>query len=155
MQTTACEKCGHAIQLGEHPFCPHPPITGVHMAPDEIVGGVTLENWGPNPVTFYSYSEMRRYAVAHNIQIRETFAPAPGTDVDPAGIPNPKGYIDAKTLDNARVLLSRSEKSGVEDEAVTVTLIEGEIEGKTLHQVLTGDVRAQSRFHRRTAGDGH
>ena len=154
MQETVCEKCGVSITGGMWPWCPHPMREAkVAMATDEIVGGVTLENWGPNPVTFHSYSEMRRYATEHHIQIREKFAPTPGTDKDPAGIPNPKGYMDPKTLDNARVLLSRVSGQRQEDE-VPITLVEGEIDGVSLHQVLTGDLRAQSRLHRRTTGHG-
>lgn len=33
--TIACEKCGHAIHIGEHPFCPHGFGTGV-VEGDEI-----------------------------------------------------------------------------------------------------------------------
>lgn len=107
---TVCGKCGEVILSGRWPFCPHPPTgnqaTGINR--DEIPGGITLENYGPNPVTFYSHSERRAYMVAHGLQEREKFAPMPGTDIDPAGIPNPAGYMDPQTLENARVLLSRN-----------------------------------------------
>lgn len=154
MQPTTCEKCGHAIVEGEWPFCPHERRSSeVHIAGDEIVGGVTLENWGPNPVTFYSHSEMRQYAKAKGIVIREKFSPAPGTDVDPVGIPNPMGYMDATTLENARVLLSRTSKPTEEEIETSVQIIRGNIEGRVLSKVLDGDVKAQSRLHRRTTGD--
>lgn len=74
---------------------------------DEIPGGMVCENYGPTPVTFYSHSERRKYMGAHGLREKETFCPMPGTDRDPQGIPNPKGYVDPKTLENAAVLLTR------------------------------------------------
>jgi hypothetical protein len=79
--------------------------TGIQR--DEIPGGITLENYGPNPVTFYSHSERRKYMEAHGLREKEKFCPMPGTDVDPQGIPNPRGYVDAKTLENGAILLTR------------------------------------------------
>lgn len=154
MPVTVCEKCGKELVEGDWPFCPHPKRErDVSINGDEIVGGVTLENWGPNPVTFYSKTEMRRYAKEKGIVIREKFSPAPGTDVDPAGIPNPKGYMDAATLANAAVLVTRTSKVKVEETPdVDVTVIQGELEGHTLGDVLAGDTKAQSRLHRRTTG---
>lgn len=105
---TVCGKCGEVIQSGGWPFCPHAPTKTAMIVRDEIPGGVTLENYGPQPVTFYSHSERRRYMEAHGLVEKEKFCPFPGTDKDPQGIPNPKGYMDAKTLDNARVLVSRN-----------------------------------------------
>lgn len=105
--TVTCDKCGHTYQIGDFPFCPHQPGPAA-VARDEIPGGVTLENYGRHPVTFYSHSERRRYMLKHNLREKESFAPFPGTDKDPQGIPNPAGFMDPKTLDNARVLLSRN-----------------------------------------------
>lgn len=104
-----CEKCGQELRVGDFPFCPHGG-TGRMIVRDEIPGGVTLENYGPQPITFYSHSERRRYMKEHGLTERETFAPLPGTDVDPQGIPNPKGYVDQQTLANATELMLRSAK---------------------------------------------
>lgn len=93
------------------------------IARDEIPGGVVCHNYGREPIRFYSHSERRRYMAAHGLQERETFAPMPGTDIDPQGIPNPKGFMDPKTLENARVLVSRpGAKLVAEDETGTAPI---------------------------------
>lgn len=85
---------------------------------DEIPGGVTVENYGPQPVTFHSHSERRRYMQIHGLRETERFSPLPGTDKDPTGIPNPKGYTDPQTLANVTALLTRS--SVADEDAVDV-----------------------------------
>lgn len=103
-----CDNCGQVLAVGDYPFCPH----GKGMAAierDEIPGGLTVENYGPNPITFYSHSERRAYMKANGLQEREKFAPKPGTDIDPAGIPNPKGYMDDYTRNAAAALILRAQ----------------------------------------------
>lgn len=78
------------------------------IAVDEIPGGMVLENYGPHPVKVYSHTERRALALKNGVELKERFSPMPGTDIDPAGIPNPKGYMDPQTLENAKILLSRS-----------------------------------------------
>ncbi len=114
-EPTICEKCGVRIS-GEGPespqkwpFCPHGTLYSMNITTDEIPGGVTVENYGPHPITFYSHSERRRYMKEHGLQEREKFSPLPGTDIDPQGIPNPKGYMDPQTLENARILIERAQ----------------------------------------------
>lgn len=75
---------------------------------DAIPGGLWIENAGPVPVKFYSHSERRAYNEAHGLRELEKFCPMPGTDIDPQGIPNPKGYLDPQTLKNAAELISRN-----------------------------------------------
>ena len=75
---------------------------------DGIPGGITLENYGPHPITFYSHAERRAYMKAKGLQEKEKFCPMPGTDKDPQGIPNPKGYMDPVTLANAAELIRRN-----------------------------------------------
>lgn len=153
---TVCEKCNHYILEGDWPFCPHPHMDGTPMLErDEIPGGVTLENYSSVPMTFYSHSERRAYMAAHDLHEKETFCPAPGTDKDPQGIPNPKGYMDAKTMDNARVLLSRSAKPEREFDAVEAGVLKDLTVGVMTEQdaiaVASGDPRRQSRLARRMA----
>lgn len=123
-----CSKCEHIMVPGDYPFCPHG--VGMHaVARDEIPGGITLENYGPNPITFYSHSERRRHMKEHGLQEKEKFCPFPGTDKDPQGIPNPMGYLDKQTLENARILVSRNGTSQpviAPDTSVVTGVMDGE-----------------------------
>lgn len=114
-----CSKCGHTMESGDYPFCPHGKAETSMIVSDGIPGGITLENYGPKPVTFYSHSERRRYMEAHGLREMERFSPTPGTDKDPAGIPNPAGYMDPYTRENARILLSRNGRKPYNDESAT------------------------------------
>lgn len=153
---TECATCHRIILIGMWPFCPHPKTGGFGIERDEIPGGVTLENYGPTPVTFYSHSERRRYMAAQGLREKETFCPAPGTDVDPQGIPNPKGYKDAQTLENGKVLMLRQqgapEKEWDPVEAGVMTDLQtGVITERDAIAIAQGDAARMSRFHRRTA----
>lgn len=154
-QTTPCPKCNHYIQIGDFPFCPHG-RGGAAIERDEIPGGVTVENYGPKPLTFYSHSERRAYMKANGLQEREKFSPMPGTDKDPQGIPNPKGYLDPQTLENARILLSRNgsakdpEFDGVEAGVLRDVQV-GHLTERDAQAIADGDRQRSSRFHRRTA----
>jgi hypothetical protein len=110
-----CDRCGQVLVVGDYPYCPHG-RSKLAIERDEIPGGVTVENYGPHPITFYSHSERRAYMKAHGLVEREKFSPLPGTDVDPAGIPNPAGYKDEKTLENGAALLLRQQKQTAEPE---------------------------------------
>lgn len=140
------------------PFCPHPPSAGAAaIERDEIPGGLTVENYGPNPITFYSHSERRAYMKAHGLNELEKFCPMPGTDKDPQGIPNPAGYLDPQTLENARILISRN-GAGREAEwdpkeaGVLVNEFRGELTDRDAKAFANGDVHRQSRIGRRTNG---
>lgn len=153
---TICEKCGVTVTLGMWPFCPHPLTEqGVAIQQDEIPGGLTVENYGPHPITFYSHSERRRYMEAHGLREREKFCPMPGTDIDPQGIPNPKGYMDAQTLKNGAELLTRSRGPEKEWDPVEAGVLKdlqvGTITERDAAAITSGDARRQSRFHRRTS----
>jgi hypothetical protein len=56
-----CSKCGVAYSIGDWPFCPHGAYRG-GVERDEIPGGFVQENFGHEPETFYSWSEMRKRA---------------------------------------------------------------------------------------------
>jgi hypothetical protein len=153
---TFCGKCGVHITEGMWPFCPHPFRTGhVQIERDEIPGGMTCENYGPQPVTFYSHSERRAYMQAHGLIEKEKFCPMPGTDIDPQGIPNPKGYVDAQTLENGRVLLLRQQGPQAEEwDARKAGVLVGEFNivatERDAKAFESGDVRRQARIGRRT-----
>lgn len=114
-EPTYCEKCRVRIS-GEGPdspqrwpFCPHGVMHSAMIITDEIPGGQTFENYGPEPVTFYSHSERHRYMKAHGLRELDKWCPTPGTDIDPQGIPKPSGYMDPQTLENARILIERQQ----------------------------------------------
>jgi hypothetical protein len=77
-----CEKCGATLAIGDFPFCPHGRYRG-NTESDGIPGGETLENVGPEPVTFYSRSEKRRYLKEHGLVEMVRHVPVPGTDTSP------------------------------------------------------------------------
>lgn len=104
---TKCDACGKTLELGEHPFCPHG-FGGNARIHDDIPGGLVLENLGPHPVKIHSMTEYRRICKEQGLQPKERFSPMPGTDIDPAGIPNPKGYVDPYTLASGAELIMRN-----------------------------------------------
>lgn len=65
--TDTCEVCGRAVQVGEWPFCPHG-FGANRVQGDDIPGGLTLENLGPDPVTVYSHSERKRIMRERGLQ---------------------------------------------------------------------------------------
>lgn len=90
-----CEQCGATLTIGEFPFCPHGTLNGpLGVIGDEYVGGFTQENFGDKPEVFYSKKQMFQRADELGLRHTDRF-------------PSWRGAIDAKTLDNARVLLSR------------------------------------------------
>lgn len=126
---------------------------------DDIPGGVTVENYGPTPLTFYSHSERRRYMAAHGLHEKEKWCPMPGTDIDPQGIPNPNGYMDPYTLESARVLLSRN---GAREDPLPPDpthggmlreTFEGHLTPQDAQAIAAGDPVRQSRLYRRIHGD--
>lgn len=147
--TNHCVECGALRVTGDWPRCPHGHGNYTNFR-DEIPGGITLENYGREPVTFYSHSERRAYMDKHFLNEKEKFCPFPGTDKDPMGIPNPAGYMDPQTMENARILLTRT--SGQKDDSV-----EGVITGefnltgtqRDAIAVQAGDPHRSSRVGRR------
>jgi hypothetical protein len=74
---------------------------------DSYIGGLTLENYGPNPVTFYSKSERLRYMKEHGLSEAAAYRTAPGTDRNAHGMVRWDAYPDAQTLANAQALVER------------------------------------------------
>jgi hypothetical protein len=92
-----CDKCGAIVQIGQFPFCPHE-VAHVAAHGDDIPGGQVIETICHEPLTFYSKKAIVAAADAHGLRPTDRF-------------PSWRGVIDAKTLDNARVLLSRGSKT--------------------------------------------
>jgi hypothetical protein len=152
-KTPPCPACGVPTERSYA-------YNGVTSFRDDIPGGITLENYGKDPVTFYSHTERRAYMQKHGLFEKEKFCPFPGTDKDPQGIPNPKGYIDPYTLENARILVERQQLAGGKKEefdpsTVLTHLQTGDISEADVVAIShpQGDRRRQSRFHRRMTRD--
>lgn len=150
---TLCESCGVELEIGMWPFCPHLRAGSVMITRDEIPGGIVVENYGPHPIRFDSHTERRRYMKEHNLREKEKFSPMPGTDIDPQGIPNPKGYMDPQTLENARILISRQGEpkrpfDAIED-GVICDLFSGQLTERDAIAVAEGNPHRQSRLGRR------
>ena len=65
-----CERCQQNTEVGEHGLyrCPlEPRPSSTTIIPDDIPGGMTIENMGPTPVTVYSKSEWRREMKARGL----------------------------------------------------------------------------------------
>lgn len=152
---TLCPDCGVELQIGDYPFCPHGRYQGAAQT-DSIPGGLWLENGFKEPVKVYSYSEMHQKHAEAGVTIKEKFCPMPGTDIDPAGIPNPAGYKDPYTLAAGAALIMRNggarekEWDGVEAGVLRDVQV-GHITERDAKAIAEGDRQRQSRFHRRTS----
>jgi len=109
-----CESCGHQIEIGDWPFCPHGRgCCGV--VSDSFRGGVTLENLGPEPVTVYSETERRRIMKERGLEDFVRHRPLPGTDK--SALTTNWAAASRTTLDNATALVSRPSTSARDPEA--------------------------------------
>lgn len=94
-----CEKCGQTLTIGEFPFCPHGLATP-QIISDEYAGGFVQEHFGHEPETFYSKKAM--YQRADELNLRSA---------SPGELKRGHRPITSKTLDDARVLLSRGSQT--------------------------------------------
>ena len=107
-----CDRCGQLVNVGDWPFCPHGSVR-YDVIRDEIPGGFVQEHFGHEPETFYSWSAMRKRAEVLGLQ----------PFVRKLETVNEAACIDAQTLENARILLSRAGSTGAsEDPAKLQTL---------------------------------
>jgi len=104
-QPTLCEKCGHLMQMGEWPFCPHG--FGSHTAIGDEMDELIENNGTRFAIRFTSKQMLREHTRAHGLEPFVRHRPLPGSDKSPHTVDWSKGSIDAQTLENARVLLSR------------------------------------------------
>jgi hypothetical protein len=154
-----CERCFKTRGDGEHGvgLCPlEPRSRATAIITDDIPGGVTYENYGPHPRTFYSHTERRRFMAEHGLTQKEKFCPTPGTDRDPAGVQDSRKYIDPYTMANAVELLSRCAPRS--PDAVDLgKVLRGEFnisaEKDAVQVAEGGDVARQSRIGRRLKAD--
>lgn len=79
---TKCDRCGKILQLAEWPFCPHG-FGSYNAQPNDIPGGLTLENLGHEKVTVYSRSELKRLCKERGVEPFIRHVPVPGTDRSP------------------------------------------------------------------------
>lgn len=153
-----CDTCGVILTIGCHPFCPHGDGASA-VAKDGIPGGVICENYGPEPIRFDSHSDRRAYMAAHGLQEKERFCPMPGSDVDPQGIQNPKGYVDAQTLANGAALICRQQQTPTEFDAVESGVMRGFFRGELTTRdakvISEGNVLRSARLGRRIKNATH
>jgi hypothetical protein len=98
--TERCEKCNAELRIGDYPFCPHGRFSGA-AHPDDVPGGFTVENGFSEPRTFYSKK-------AHLEALdREGNMLMPIYRENDKVLINWAAGIDAKTMENAAVLMTR------------------------------------------------
>jgi hypothetical protein len=79
-----CDQCQKQLQVGEWPYCPHGfPETGLRVVDDTILGGLTIENMGHEPVTVYSHSERRRLMKERGLREQVRHVGLRGSDKSP------------------------------------------------------------------------
>lgn len=147
-----CDNCHQIIHISDWPFCPHGRgANAIHV--DDIPGGMWMENLGPHPVKVYSHTERERLMKEQGLELKEKFCPMPGTDVDPQGVQNPKGYVDAQTLANGIALITRQQVAPTEFDGVEAGVLRNFFSGSLTEgdaaRVGSGDVRRSSRLGRR------
>ena len=79
----ACERCGHALQVGDWPYCPHGPTGSFSVVNDSIRGGVVMENLDSKPTRYYSRSAIKLRADVLGVENRVRHMPEPGSDKSP------------------------------------------------------------------------
>lgn len=104
-----CPSCRRWTDIGDWPWCPHGKPTVYEYFPDEIPGGMVIENLGRHPVTVYSHSERRALMKARGLEEYIRHAPLPGSDK--SAHTTRWSTVDAKTLENAAILVSRQSKA--------------------------------------------
>jgi hypothetical protein len=73
---------------------------------EAFIGGVTIDNLGAEPVTVYSREEFKQAMARANVEQKIKYVPGDKY------LTNWAAGIDAQTLDNARVLMSRGVRVG-------------------------------------------
>jgi hypothetical protein len=117
-----CDACHRPIELGDWPYCPHG-RSGLSAHPDDVPGGFWVENGFLTPRRFDSHSAHEAALDAEGLEIRAKWA-GPHDRI----MTNCGAYIDAGTLESARVLVSRGTRARETtrrwpraDQTVTVT----------------------------------
>ena len=115
--TERCSICGEDFGVGQWYQCPHELYRGTAV-PDDVPGGFWIENAWTEPRKFYSQSEYESALAADNKMLAPRWA---------QGSKHLDRWVsmDAPTLDNARVLVSRQSKASEPDEVRCETLSVG------------------------------
>ena len=114
-----CDRCGEVLTVGSWPFCPHGQgVSAVER--DEIPGGQWFENGFETPRKFYSHSAHRAALAADGKEIRAKWA-----GPNDRYLINWGAGIDAQTLENAAVLVSRGTQAR-EDRRRTVAQLQAD-----------------------------
>lgn len=111
---TLCPKCGEELIVGQFPFCPHGFVKDVAVIGDEV--DYVDHNLGPEPVRITSMAQRAAIMKERGLVEYIRHTPVPGSDKSPHTTDWSKGSVDAQTLDNARVLLSRGRDRTVESD---------------------------------------
>jgi hypothetical protein len=99
-----CDRCCRDLETGEHGIglCPLEPRShGLSVIPDEIPGGQWFENGFERPMKFYSHSAHRKALADRGREIVAKWAGPNDRHLKRWDVPS------AKTLEDARILLSR------------------------------------------------
>lgn len=101
-----CDKCGHALQVGDYPFCrgrqgDHGPSHQAIETDERFIGGLTVENLGHDPVVVYSRQELANVAKQRGLEQRIKYVPGDHFLTDWS-----KG-IDPYTMAAAQALVER------------------------------------------------
>lgn len=102
---TICERCNAELHVGDFPFCPHGRGHGTAIK-DELVGGFVQENFGPEPMTFYSKSEMLKEAKRRGLEPMVRWAGPHDRHV------SRWAAMDPQTLANAAALCDPERRKG-------------------------------------------
>jgi hypothetical protein len=112
--TATCPTCGEVFGVGQWYQCPHEPYRGTAV-PDDVPGGFWIENAWTEPRKFYSQSAYKRALAADNKMLAPRWA---------QGSKHLDRWVsmDAQTLENARVLVSRQSKASQPEDVRCETL---------------------------------
>ena len=114
-----CDKCGEALRVSDWPFCPHG-ASAHSVVADDIPGGQVFENGFDVPTRFFSHSAHRAALAARGCEIAAKWVPG-DKHLSRWDVP------DAKTLENAAILLTRGAKAReLEMEPHPITVTDGE-----------------------------
>ena len=90
------------MEVGQWPFCPHGTPHGNTIETNErFIGGVTIENMGPDPVTVYSREEYKAEMLKHGVEQHIKWVPGD------RHLQNWGMFIDPYTLAAATTLVER------------------------------------------------
>jgi hypothetical protein len=106
-----CERCYRSLEDGPHGvgLCPYEKRSeSAYVVPDDIPGGMVFENGLERPTRFFSHSAHRAALAARGREIVAKWAGPGDKHLKRWDVPS------AKTLEDARILLSRGKVSAPE-----------------------------------------